>query len=171
MKLTTKQLTTLAILIALEIILSRFFSVTIANVSKISFNFIIIAIMGMYYGPKYTVFGCVVADLIGASLFPSGPFFPGFTISAGVTGFVYGIILFKKDYSWWRITLINVILFFIVTLGLNPLWLMIMFGQTYKALALARIPNAIFLMVVELLVLGVVQKYILPRLKIEHIKG
>ena len=171
MKLTIKQLTTLAVLIALEVILSRFFSVTIANISKVSFSFVATGIMAVYFGPKYTLFGCVVADLIGATLFPSGPFFPGFTISAGVTGFIYGLFLFKQHFSWWRILMVNVILFFIITLGLNPLWLMIMFGESYKVLALTRIPSALILIGVEVLVFGLVQKYLLPKLKLDYIKN
>ena len=150
---------------------SRFFSVTIANISKVSFSFVATGIMAVYFGPKYTLFGCVVADLIGATLFPSGPFFPGFTISAGVTGFIYGLFLFKQHFSWWRILMVNVILFFIITLGLNPLWLMIMFGESYKVLALTRIPSALILIGVEVLVFGLVQKYLLPKLKLDYIKN
>ncbi len=170
MKLTIKQLTTLAILIALEVILSRFFSITIANVSKISFSFVAVGVMAIYFGPKYTVFGCVVADLIGATLFPSGPFFPGFTVSAAITGFVYGVFLFKQHFSWWRITLINVILFFVLTLGLNPLWLMIMFGDSYQALALVRIPNSLVSMVVQVIVFGLIQKTVLSKLIFTDLK-
>ena len=169
MKLSIKQMTSLAILIAVEVILSRFFSVTIAGVSKISFSFIAVGIMAIYYGPKYTAFGCVVADLIGAVLFPSGPFFPGFTISAGVTGFVYGLFLYQQHFSWWRITLVNVILFFVLTLGLNALWLMIMFGNTYEALVLMRVPNSLMMIGIEIFVFGVVQKYMLPRLNLDKL--
>ncbi len=38
-----------------------------------------------------------LADLIGATLFPAGPFFAGFTLSAFLTGLIYGLILYKRE--------------------------------------------------------------------------
>ena len=48
-------------------------------------------------GPKYSTVLAGLADLIGALLFPFGSFFIGYTISALLTGLVYGLFLYNKD--------------------------------------------------------------------------
>ncbi len=78
MKLSTKHLTILSVLIAMEIILSRFFSVTFWSVSKLSFAFIPLYMAGTYLGPKYAFLAGGIADLLGAILFPIMAYFPGF---------------------------------------------------------------------------------------------
>ena len=49
-KFTTRTLTTLAMLIAIEVILSRFLSISMWN-TKIGFSFLPIAAAGILYGP------------------------------------------------------------------------------------------------------------------------
>ena len=75
------MLVVMAMLAALQIVLSRFLSIN-TQITKIGFAFVPIAICAMLFGPLPTVIVAVVADVLGASLFPSGPFFPGFTLTA-----------------------------------------------------------------------------------------
>ena len=37
--------------------------------------------------------------LVGALLFPTGAFFPGFTLTAACTGLLYGLCLYRRDRS------------------------------------------------------------------------
>ena len=86
-KLNTRTIAQLAILVAMEVVLSRFLSINIWS-NKIGFAFVPVAVTAMLYGPLTTGLTAAAADLIGALLFPSGPFFPGFTLTAFLGGVV-----------------------------------------------------------------------------------
>ena len=93
----THRLVLMAMLVAIQVILSRWLSINLWNL-KIGFAFVPIAIAGMLLGPMGAGLTGVVADLIGATLFPSGAFFPGFTLTAFITAFGYGFFLQKKQH-------------------------------------------------------------------------
>ncbi|MEG1932033.1 MAG: folate family ECF transporter S component, partial [Pygmaiobacter sp.] len=66
-----KCIAQMALLIALEIILSRFVSIP-TPIVKISFSFLAIVTMAMLYGPVYAAAGAALADFLGAILIPFG---------------------------------------------------------------------------------------------------
>ena len=83
-KMNTKMLVTAGILIALNIILSRFLSINLWNL-KFGFTFVSIFVAAYFYGAGFAATVAGIADVIGALLFPSGSFFPGFTLTALLT--------------------------------------------------------------------------------------
>ena len=95
-KFTTRTLTTLAMLIAIEVILSRFLSINAWNI-KIGFGFVPVLIAAILYGPLAGGLVGALSDFIGAVLFPIGTYFPGFTLTSFLMGFVFGLFLYKKQ--------------------------------------------------------------------------
>ena len=91
-----------ALLVAIEIIISRFLGIA-TPIVKISFSFIPLSILAVMYGPVYSCVGAGLADFIGAILFPIGPYFPGYTVTAALTGLTYGFFLYKRKNSWVNI--------------------------------------------------------------------
>ena len=89
-----RKLVEISLLIALEIILTRFCSINTA-ILRIGFGFLPIAIIGMMYGPVSAGLAYVIGDILGMMIFPSGSFFPGFTLTAALTGAPYGVFLYK----------------------------------------------------------------------------
>ena len=87
-----KKIILSALLLALTIVLSRFLSFNTSLLS-IGFSFVPMILAAIWLGPKYAAIICGLADLIGALLFPFGTYFPGFTVSAGLSGLIYGIFL------------------------------------------------------------------------------
>lgn len=96
-RFSTKMLATLSILVAMEVIIARFGTIRPTESIKISLDFIPIVIAGILYGPVPAVIMSILADVLGAFLFPVGPFFPGFTLTAAVTGLIYGLLLHKSQ--------------------------------------------------------------------------
>ena len=79
--------------IALQVVLGRFLAIDLAFL-RISFIFVPIALGGAIFGPLWNGLICVAADIVGFLLVPGqGAFFPGFTLSAFLTGFAYGFFL------------------------------------------------------------------------------
>ena len=153
---------TLAILVAMEIVLSRFLSINAWNI-KIGFNFVPVVIAAMLYGP---IGGAVVAalgDLLGALLFPIGAFFPGFTLTACLTGLVFGFFLHKSQ-TLPRIGGAVLINQGILSLCLNTLWISILYGSPYGPLFVTRIVQTLILIAVQGVTIYAIAK-VMPRLR------
>ena len=79
--------------IALQIVLGRLFAIDVVFM-RVSLLFVPVALGGAIFGPLWNGLLCAAADIIGFLLVPSqGPFFPGFTLSAFLSGFAYGFFL------------------------------------------------------------------------------
>ena len=89
---------TCAALIAAAIVLSRFLSINAWNL-KIGFTFVPVFLAAYLYGPLGGAIVGGIADFLGATLFPIGAYFPGFTLTCVLTGVVYGLLLQKKQKS------------------------------------------------------------------------
>ena len=102
-----RVLTAAAMLLAVSVILS-FFKISITEVMEIRFSNLPVAVAGMLFGPGV---GCAVgalSDLLGYVVRPTGPYFPGFTISSALSGVIFGLLLHKKR-SLGRIVLASVL--------------------------------------------------------------
>lgn len=160
-KVNPRTIAQLAILVALEVVLSRFLSINLWS-NKIGFAFVPIAVTAMLYGPVTTGVTAAVADLIGALLFPSGAFFPGFTLTAFLNGMVFSLALHNKQTAP-RILLAVVIRELGFSLFLNTLWLSIMYSSPYwPLLTTARLWQCLIMVPVQFTVILVISKA-LPR--------
>ena len=149
-KKTTVRLTVMAMLIGLEIVLSRFLSIP-TSITKIGFAFVPVAAAAM---------------LLGALLFPIGAYFPGFTLTAFLMGLCYGLFLYK-DAAFWRVIAAVGVHQFVLSMLLNSLWLWIISTSAdkgYWAVVLARVPQTLLLAAVQLAVIPALV-LILPRLR------
>ncbi len=103
----TKIMVTCALLVALQVILARFLSINTTFV-VVNFSFLAVALSGILFGPLWALAVGAVSDLIGATLFPFGAFFPGFTVTAALVGLIYGLFLHPEggasmDALWLRV--------------------------------------------------------------------
>ncbi|MCQ2483911.1 MAG: folate family ECF transporter S component [Clostridia bacterium] len=92
----TKKIAVLALLTALGVVLGRFVPLVNILTSKYEFSFVAIMVAAYLMGP---VGGAVVGglvDIIGALIVPTGAYFPGFTVTAVITGAVWGFLFCKK---------------------------------------------------------------------------
>ncbi|NLJ74293.1 MAG: folate family ECF transporter S component [Firmicutes bacterium] len=146
MRFTTRTATNLGLLTAISIVLTRVFGfiIPIAGVGalRISFGEIPIMLSGILFGPVAGAVTGVAADLIGYAINShGGAFFPGFTLTAALTGIIPGLLLFRrmKDPQWWQVGLTVLVTDLITGVFLNTLWLTIMFGQGFFILLPARL--------------------------------
>lgn len=150
----TKKIVTVALLIAMDILLTRFLSIQATPAVRISFGFAAIAIVAMLYGPVYAGLGAAIADFVGVVLFSAYAPFPGFTLTAFLTGVVYGLFLRKSPLKMWRICAAALI----VTVGLNFLldtyWLSIIFeGRGFYAILPERIVRTAIMLPLQIVTL------------------
>lgn len=163
-KIKTKDLTIMALLIALEVVLSRFLSINAWN-TRIGFGFVPIVTAAILMGPVSAAVVAGVADVIGALLFPTGAFFPGFTFTALLSGTVYGLFLYKKQ-TLPRIVGAVAVHQLCLSLLLNTLWISILYGSPFKGLIVTRIPQTIIIFVFQVICIPLIAQLV-KRLKNE----
>lgn len=161
-KINTRTLAVMALLIALEVILSRFLSINAWNI-KIGFNFVPVVIAALLLGPVCAGIVAALADFIGAVLFPIGAYFPGFTLTAFLTGLVFGLFLYPKQ-SFARIAGAVAVNQFILSLLLNTFWISVLYGSPFGPTLVTRMVQVAILTVVQLVTIQLIVKA-LPRLK------
>ena len=156
LRFTTRTLTTLALLTAMEIVLSRFLSLNTWNM-KIGFNFIPVVIAAILYGPIGAGITGALGDFIGALLFPIGAYFPGFTLTAFLTGCVYGLFLYQKQ-GWLQVTASVLINQLILSLLLNTLWISVLYGSPYGPLLATRLIQCGVQIAVQLVLIPIIAR-------------
>ena len=159
---STKTLTLMGLLTALEIVLSRFLSISAWN-TKIGFAFIPVVAAAMLLGPYRAGIIAALADFLGAVLFPIGAYFPGFTLTAFFMGLIYGLFLYKEQ-SFLRIVLAVTAHQLLLSLLLNTLWISVLYGSPYGPLLLTRLPQCGILAAVQLAIIPLIARA-LPMLR------
>lgn len=159
-----RKLVEISLLIALEVILTRFCSIN-TPILRIGFGFLPVAIIGMMHGPLSAGVAYAVGDILGMMIFPStGGYFPGFTLTAFLTGVTYGLVLYKKPKTWGRIILAVAIVCLGINLCLDTVWLHILMGQGYLALLPTRIIKVAVMIPIQTIIIALVWKKVVIKI-------
>lgn len=97
------QTVTAALLIALKIVLERLMSYSVWN-QRFGFAFIAVAFAAAMLGTPWAMAVAGIGDILGALLFPSGAYFPGFTLTAVLTAACTAFFI-HKNATLLRVTL------------------------------------------------------------------
>ena len=149
----TKKLIVSAQLIALDVVFTRLLAIS-TPVMKIGLGFAAVALSAMLYGPWWAMLTAALGDIVGALLFPTGAFFPGFTLTAACTGLIFGLCLYRRDGRvLWPVlaAALNVVL---VSYLLNTAMISYISGSAYTALLKVRAVQLAVMLPVQIAVLG-----------------
>ena len=152
---SVKALVIIAMMTALEVVLSRFLSIPIGTTLKFGFNFVPICVAGYLYGPIASMLVGGLGDLLGALLFPSNTIFYGFTVTAALTGLVFGFFLHKK-YNFLRVLFSVLIVQIALTIFLDSLWFNIYYATPYSVMLVTRAVKAGVMVVVQCITLNLI---------------
>ena len=140
LKVELRDLVLLGIIVAMKIILSRFTVGT--TIVHVSLGFIGSAMLGYLFGPVWGSIGGGISDLVSSALFGNqGGFFLGFTLSAMIGPFIYGLVFYQKPVKIWRIILATLLVTVVVNIGLNTLWVHLLYGMDFRVVLIQRIPK------------------------------
>lgn len=152
-----RSLTVLAMLGALSVIIG-YLSSQIGNFIKITFTFLPHDTAAYLFGPvAASVLGAVM-DILNYIVKPTGPFFPGFTISAVVSGLIVGCGLYRRPLSIVRICIVLAVNTLLVNIVLNTLWLSMLYGQAFQVLLAARIVKEVIMYPIQVVLLYLLLK-------------
>lgn len=135
---SVQVLSVCGMLLALKIVLG-FFSINVSQFLKIGFSFLPVAVTGMLFGPVAGGIVGAAGDVFSCMIQPTGPYFPGFTLNAFASGFLYGLFLYRKPVRFGRTLAAKASVTALVGLALNPLWLSVLYGKAFWAVFTARV--------------------------------
>ncbi len=161
-QISVRTLVSSAILIAMNIVLTRLLSYDIGPV-RIGMGFIPIALGGMFYGPVTGAIIAVVADVLGAILQGKG-FWIGFSLSALLMGASYGLFLYGREKSYRNITICVVLQAVLIDALLGALWHNLFAGNPYVGALIARSVDAAVMIPVKIILIRYLWKYVGSRL-------
>ncbi len=96
---------------------------------------------------------------------PTGPFFPGFTLSAVAGGVIFGLFLYGRKLSLKRLVAAEIFVKIFVNIGMNTVWLNILYHKAILAILPARIISNILQLPVDILVIYMVLQAIEKTMK------
>ncbi|MQS89336.1 folate family ECF transporter S component [Companilactobacillus mishanensis] len=138
--ITVHELTWMALLIAMQMVLSKL-SVG-SGILQVGFSFIAIGLMGYYFGPIKAMFANAAADIIANVLLPTGGgFFWGFTLSALVAGLIYGFMLYNRKVTLLNVFLTVLLITVVINTLMNTFWISMMTHNPFWVMLLTRLPK------------------------------
>ena len=185
--------TAAALLIAAEVVLNRFASINTMGL-KIGFAFVPPTLAAIMFGPGMSAAVWGLSDLLGAILFPMGPYHPGFTVCAALMGVISGFLL-NPDFAAKLLkkkkggpvppirnrvrifpNVVVAVLFNCLVLGLtvNTVWISQLYGsRTWWGWFVYRLGEYAILVPVEMILIPVLLKLagtLKKRLRIAEVK-
>lgn len=138
----------LGVLVALNVIAAEILKFKIIpNVLELSFGFVPLAVAGMLFGPVEAMLVGIVGDVFGALIFPHGPFYLGFTLTAALTGLFYGLFLHAQADGKKRVIramIAQLLVSLICYAGFNTLWTWLMgYGRNEGYIFTRLVVNAV----------------------------
>lgn len=163
-----KKIILTGILLALFIVLNRFISIK-TPLLIISFSYIPIMMAAIWLGPKYSILVAALGDFLASILFPFGTYFPGFTLSAGISGLIYGIFLYRKPEEnisnkkfILKLIISNLIVLSIIEIFVVSFWLKIMYGKAYMIVVSSRVLAQVIMLPIRIVTIYALEKLTRP---------
>ena len=141
-----------ALLLAFDVVFTRVLALNTPLV-RMGFGFAAVALCAMLYGPAWTAVVAALGDLLGALLFPTGAYFPGFTLSAALTGLIFALCLYRRQVRWANAFLAAFLNCLLVTLVLNTAMIVVFFKASLPVLLASRVPQFFIMTAVQTLVI------------------
>ena len=163
-KFTTEMIVFTGFMIALAVVLSKLVSINISFL-RIGLGFLPVAVLAILYGPYVAAIGYGLADLLGAWLFPTGAFFPGFTVSAVLTGLIFGWVLYGKEVTITRALIASALVCLVVNLLINTWWLTFIIGKGFNVLLASRAIKEVAAIPIMAFLIVAIDKSVLKRIR------
>jgi len=143
---STRTLTTAGLLLAIQMVLASYGVIEVTDSLKISLGHLALAPTAILFGPVVASIQGALSDILGFLLKPTGPYFPGFTLTALLGGLIYGLFLYKTEKKLWQIIAARVVIIVLVNICLNTVFLTMLYGPS----RLATLPRHAFKNIIQL---------------------
>lgn len=115
-----RKITYAAILVAMDIVFSRFLAIAPLPYERLSLQFLPDNMAGILLGPVFGGLTTLAADLLGMLIQSGGMvIIPLISVSAALRGVIPGLLLYKKEISYSRILFATAVSLLICDIGIT----------------------------------------------------
>ena len=150
-----------ALITALSVVIGSLF-LTVGENLRVKFTFFVFAVGSAVYGPVLGTMVGAASDLLGYLLFPSGAYFPGYTLSAMLQCLIYGLLLYRKRITVVRLFSAKFLVNYLVNVTLGSLWSQILYGKGYLYYLTTSLIKNTVLLPLEVILLAALFALVLP---------
>ncbi|MBE6031645.1 MAG: folate family ECF transporter S component [Clostridiales bacterium] len=165
--LNTKVMVTLALLIAINLILTRIFVIYFSDFSRFDLGNVPLILAGLFFGPAAGAIAGAAADILGSVVLSGRGWFPPLTIGPVLMGLIPGLLrrfLIKKN-TLPRVLAIVILTEAVASLAWKAWCLATLYHVDYSIVFIARLPVVILLMAVETALVYILFKRLLKVLR------
>ena len=156
----TRKMLILALLMALNIAISSMFIQVGPNL-RLYFTFIINMVIAANYSLPEVIIYAIVQYFLAFFLFPSGPFFLGYTLTT-VAGCVIYHIFLHREVNLKNIIISKTLVNIFVNVGLNSLWSAMLYSKGYIYYMTKSIVKNLAMLPIEILMFYTVYRLLRP---------
>lgn len=162
MKLSTKRLCILGLLLALNVAISSFYIPVGVNL-QIQFTFAITMFVASNFSLAECIIFSVLEDLLTYFIFQAAryPFFLGYTVSAVIGMIIYHILL-KDKQSLPRIIISKSIVNIFINVLLGSIWSIMLYENGYLYFVAKSIVKNLLLLPIEIIIFFILNKALQP---------
>ncbi len=150
--MNTRKLTLSALLLAVDVLLTRVLAFN-TPLMKIGLGFAAVAVCARLYGAPWAALVAALGDILGSILFPTGAYFPGFTLTAALTGLIFGLCLHHEELRWYRPLLAAGLNCVLISYLANSAMIAFITGNSYRSMLAARAVQLTVMLPLQILVL------------------
>ena len=164
---STRVLTAVALLCAMCAVIDVFFIPVGGTFLRISFSFLIAAVLCQIGGPAYALPAGFLVDLLSFLIGGGDPagYFPGYALSSMLAFLIYALFLFRARLSLLRLFLCKLTVNFGINVILGSVWKHMLYGKAYSFYFVSGAVKNLGMLPVETALMAMVFTALLPILR------
>ena len=160
-----RMLTLAGIITAASIVLESFPIYLLGTSLKIYFSFLVISLGCYVYGPAVGIQVGFANDTLGFLISSFGePYFPGYLITAMLSGLIYGTLLYRQRITVLRLVVVRLVINYGSNVLLGSVWKAMLYGKGYYYYFTTGLVKNTTMLPIEVLLMVLMFQLALPAL-------
>ena len=160
-----RMLTLAGIITAASIVLESFPIYLLGTSLKIYFSFLVISLGCYVYGPAVGILVGFANDTLGFLISSFGePYFPGYLITAMLSGLIYGTLLYRQRITVLRLVVVRLVINYGSNVLLSSVWKAMLYGKGYYYYFTTGLVKNTTMLPIEVLLMVLMFQLALPAL-------
>ena len=160
-----RMLTLAGIITAASIVLESFPIYLLGTSLKIYFSFLVISLGCYVYGPAVGILVGFANDTLGFLISSFGePYFPGYLITAILSGLIYGTLLYRQRITVLRLVVVRLVINYGSNVLLGSVWKAMLYGKGYYYYFTTGLVKNTTMLPIEVLLMVLMFQLALPAL-------
>ena len=160
-----RMLTLAGLITAASIVLESFPIYLLGTSLKIYFSFLVISLGCYVYGPAVGILVGFANDTLGFLISSFGePYFPGYLITAMLSGLIYGTLLYRQRITVLRLVVVRLVINYGSNVLLGSVWKAMLYGKGYYYYFTTGLVKNTTMLPIEVLLMVLMFQLALPAL-------